>query len=146
YTWGLTGLGDPAASVGVGERALRAVIGAELRPTEKLVLTVEYYFNGFGAADPSGYLAVLTSPRSRRGEIFGAGRHYAGLAANYAFTELLNLQLLAICNLQDPSAQLLPVLEYWFEQSVILRATAFLPIGAAPDPSALRVLHGSAGV
>ncbi|HEY8209981.1 MAG TPA: hypothetical protein VIG99_20995 [Myxococcaceae bacterium] len=146
YTWGLTGLGEPGAPVGVGERALRAVVGVDLKPTEKLALSAEYSFNGFGAADPSGYLAVLTSPRARRGEIFGAGRHYAGVAATYAFTELLNAQLLAIVNLQDPSAQLLPVLEYWFEQSVILRAVAFLPLGPAPDPSALRGLHGSAGV
>jgi hypothetical protein len=114
------------------------VIGADLRPTDKLVLTGEYYFNGFGAKDPSGYLAALSSPRARRGEIFGAGRHYAGLAASYSLTELLTAQLVAIVNLQDPSAQLVPVLEYWFEQSVILRAGGFIPIGRAPDPSALR--------
>jgi len=127
YTWGEG-----------GERALRAVAGAELKPTEKMVLSAEYYFNGFGARDPSGYLAALSSPRAQRGEIFGAGRHYAGVAASYAFNELLTLQLLSLVNLQDPSAELVPFLEYWFEQSVILRAGAFVPIGRAPDPSALR--------
>ncbi|HYV50004.1 MAG TPA: hypothetical protein VFA20_34350 [Myxococcaceae bacterium] len=128
YTWGIRS----------GERALRAVVGAEVRPTEKLALTAEYYFNGFGARDASGYLAALSSPRAQRGEISGAGRHYLGVAASYAFTELLTLQLLSLVNLQDPSAELVPVLEYWFEQSVILRAGAFVPIGGAPDPTALR--------
>jgi len=142
YTWELTGLGDPSATVGVGERALRAVVGADFRPPEKLAVTAEYSFNGFGAEDPAGYLAALASPRARRGEIFGAGRHYAGIAASYGFSELLSLQLLALVNLQDPSAQLVPVVEYWFEQSVILRAGAFIPLGRAPDPSALQALGG----
>ena len=88
-------------------------------------------------------MAALSSPRARRGEIFGAGRHYAGVAASYALTDLLTLQLVALVNLQDPSAQLLPVVEYWFEQSVILRAGAFIPLGLAPDPSALRGLTGA---
>ena len=145
YTWALTGLGDPDPSVpvGVGERALRAVIGADVRPTEKLAVSAEYYFNGFGAKDPSGYLAALSSPRAQRGEIFGAGRHYAGVAASYGVSELLTAQLLALVNLQDPSVQLVPVVEYWFEQSVILRAGGFIPLGRAPDPSALRGLTGA---
>lgn len=130
--------GEAAYTWGDDQRALRAVVGAEVKPTSKIVLTAEYYFNGFGAPDASGYLAALSSPRAQRGEIFGAGRHYAGVAASYAFSELLTLQLLSLVNLQDPSAELVPVLEYWFEQSVILRAGAFLPIGPSPDPSALR--------
>jgi hypothetical protein len=132
--------GEAAYTWGESDRALRAVIGAEVKPTSKIVLTAEYYFNGFGASAPSGYLATLSSPRAQRGEIFGAGRHYAGVAASYALTELLSLQLLSLVNLQDPSAELVPVLEYWFEQSVILRAGAFVPIGRAPDPSALRAM------
>jgi hypothetical protein len=136
--------GEAAYTWGEGQRALRAVAGVELRPTEKLAVTAEYYFNGFGAKDASGYLAALSSPRARRGEIFGAGRHYAGIAASYAVTELLSAQLLALGNLQDPSVELVPVLEYWFEQSVILRASGFVPFGRAPDPSALQAAGSAA--
>src|SRR5207244_2653893 len=120
YTWGLSGLGT-GGPIQLADRFLRAVAGVELKPTSGLILEGEYYFNGYGALDPSQYLAKLRRPRELSGEVFGAGRHYAALAAIWRATELLSLTATVIANLQDPSAVLFPVLEYWFEQSVIVR-------------------------
>jgi hypothetical protein len=142
YTWGLTGLGT-SGPVAVGDRYLRAVVGADWKPVPNLFLSGEYYFNGYGASDPSGYLARLTSARVASGQVFGAGRHYLGLAGTWKATELLSISLSAIVNLQDPSTIVVPVLEYWFQQSAILRIGAYGPIGRAPDPSALQRLTQS---
>ena len=46
----------------------------------------------------------------------------------------------AIVNLTDPSVMVVPAVEYWFEQSVIVRAGAYLPLGRQPDPSPLQQL------
>jgi len=129
------------------ERFVRAVVGAELRPTDELVLIGEYYYNGFGARDPAGYLDVLQSDRVARGEVFGAGRHYAGIVAAYKYSELLNVQAIAITNLLDPSLLVVPAVEYWAEQKVLVRAGAYLPVGrsAEVDASGL-TLHSEYGV
>jgi hypothetical protein len=79
----------------------------------------------------------------QRGEIFGAGRHYLGLATAWKITELLSLNASVITNLIDPSAVIVPVLEYWLEQSVIVRAGGFVPIGARPGASGLKSEYGA---
>jgi len=137
-TWPLRGL--DSGSPGVGALFVRAVAGAEWKPTDKWILLAEYYFNGWGAERPEGYLATMRSDRVVRGEVFGAGRHYAGVVAAYAATELLSIQAVVIGNLVDPSAVAMPAIEYWLEQNVIAWAGAFLPFGAGADPSALRSL------
>lgn len=114
---------------------VRAVIGAEARPQESLVLLAEYHFNGWGAGDPAGYLAVLGSERVRRGEVFGAGRHYLGASAGWLATPLLTVSTVALVNPADPSVVIVPSLEYWAEQKVLVRAGGYLPIGRRPSGS-----------
>jgi hypothetical protein len=138
YTWGLVGLGT--GPVTIGDQFLRAVAGTDWRPNADFFFSAEYYYNGFGAPGPRGYLAKMTSPRETSGQVFGAGQHYLGLAGVWKATELLSVTLSAIANLQDPSVIFVPMLEYWFEQSVIVRAGAYGPIGRTPDPSALQSL------
>jgi hypothetical protein len=121
-------------AAGTRDQFLRAVTGADWRATDDLVLTGEYYYNGWGARDPSGYLGVLRSPRVVRGEVFGAGRHYLGLVAAYKASELLTLQGITLTNLTDPSLELIPAVEYWAEQSLLLRAYGSVPLGKRPDP------------
>ena len=118
------------------DRFFRGVVGAEARPHEKVLLLAEYAFNGYGTSDPAGYAAVLTSPRVLRGEIFGAGRHQAALAASYLASDLFTAQLSVLANLTDPSALLIPTIEYSFTQTVLVRAGAYLPLGRGPDPHA----------
>ncbi|HEY3446151.1 MAG TPA: hypothetical protein VGK67_07290 [Myxococcales bacterium] len=141
YTLGITGWsGGPLK---VEERFFRGVGGLEWRPHEKLILLAEYYFNGFGATQASGYLAKMKSDRVSRGEIFGAGQHYLGLVASWLASDLLSANLTVLGNLQDPSAMLVPVLEYSVEQSVLVRVGGFIPIGKGPDPHALQALGAS---
>ena len=113
---------------------LRAVTGVDVRPANDLVLSAEYYFNGWGAADPSGYLAVLRSARVLRGEVFGAGRHYLGLTGSWMASGLLTVRGAAITNLFDPSLLIIPTLEYSAEQHVLVRAGGYLPLGRRSEP------------
>ncbi len=128
------------AAGGSRDDFVRAVAGADWHPAEALVLTAEYYFNGWGASRPSGYLDVLRSPRETSGEVFGAGRHYLGLVAAWRASELVNLQAIAIANLADPSVLCVPALEYWAEQSVLVRLYGSIPVGRRPDPAGVRAL------
>lgn len=131
YTVELLGL--DTGSVRVGEHFFRGVVGAEARPHEKLLVMLEYSYNGFGTTDPSQYARVLSSARVLRGEIFGAGRHQAAVAANFLATDQLTASLSVLTNLTDPSAMVIPSLEYSMTQTVLVRAGAYLPIGASPD-------------
>ncbi len=128
------------APAGDRDRFLRTVGGIDLLPSDVVALTAEYYFNGWGAYRPTEYLEVMRSDRVARGEVFGAGRHYLGLVASYQPTNVLALQALGIINLGDPSALLVPVLEWWAEQHVLVRLGGTLPIGRRPDPGALERL------
>ena len=115
------------------DQFLRAVAGADARPTDDVVLSAEYYENGWGAADPAGYLGVLRSTRVARGEVSGAGRHYLGLTGSWMASGLLTVRGAAITNLSDPSLLVVPSLEYSVEQNVLVRAGCYLPLGRRPD-------------
>lgn len=140
YTIALAGLGVAGEPVTVSEHFLRAVVGADWRPHEKVMLSAEYHFNGFGARSPEDYVAKLSSARVTRGEVFGAGQHAAALIGVWQAHDLAALSLVALGNLQDPSVLLIPSLEWSFAQNVIVRLGANLPIGAPPDASVLRAL------
>ncbi len=126
-------------AAGKRERFLRAVVGADVRFGD-VVLTGEYYFNGWGAKDPTGYLGVLRSERVLRGEVFGAGRHYVGLAASWQASDLLSLRGSVIGNMQDPSVLIAPALEYWAEQNLLVRFGGYVPVGRGPNVEAIKQL------
>jgi hypothetical protein len=131
YTLELLGLGT--SSVSIGEHFFRGVVGAEVKPGEKWVLMAEYAYNGFGTTDPKKYAAILSSARVIRGEIFGAGKHQGAIAASFIASDLLSLQLSVLGNLTDPSAILIPSLEYSFTQTVLVRLGGYVPLGRSPD-------------
>ncbi|MCC7074997.1 MAG: hypothetical protein IT383_27040 [Deltaproteobacteria bacterium] len=120
----------------------RAVAGLDWRPFDELVLGAEYYWNGFGSDDKDEIVARLTDVRAQRGEVFGAGRHYVGLVASWLPGELLTVNATAIVNASDTSVLLVPALEYWLEQSVLLRAGAFVPYGLGVDVARFEALGG----
>jgi hypothetical protein len=55
-------------------------------------------------------------------------------------SEVLSFSLSGLVNLADPSALLIPAVEYWFEQAVIVRAGGYVPVGAQPDASVFAAL------
>lgn len=85
---------------------VRAVAGADGRPTTTTSLAGEVYVQSFGATDPADYLATLTSPRAARGEIWQMGQLYAALAVAQELTPLIYANASIISNLRDPSALL----------------------------------------
>ncbi len=127
----------------IGARFFRGVAGADYRPHEKVMLTLEYSFNGYGTTDPSKYVQVLTSARARRGEVFGAGKHVVAAAASWRVDDLLSGSLAVLCNVADPSAVAIASVEYSFTQSVLLRGGAYVPMGRGPVDGQLRSEYGS---
>jgi hypothetical protein len=138
YTRNMPSLDEGSADA--GQRFVRGVAGVDWRPADKWTVTAEYYVNGFGAGDTSGYADRLHSDRVVRGEVFGAGRHYIGLSAAWRRSELLSWHTLVVANVADPSALVVPVAEYWAAQKVLLRIGGYVPAGAHPDSVALQRL------
>ncbi len=130
YTIQLNGLGG--GPVTIGEHFFRGVIGAEARPHEKVILMLEYSYNGYGSANPARYAEILSSARVVRGEVFGAGKHQAAFAANFLATDALTASLSVLANLSDPSAMVIPNVEYSITQNVLIRGGLYVPIGKPP--------------
>ncbi|OGQ25918.1 MAG: hypothetical protein A2138_03460 [Deltaproteobacteria bacterium RBG_16_71_12] len=122
---------------------VRAVVGADWRPLEQVVLGAEYYWNGFGADGKDAIVAKLTDERVVRGEVFGAARHYVGVVTSWLADELLTIDATALVNVGDPGVLVVPALEYWLEQRVLLRAGGFVPIAQGVDVDVFRALHGA---
>ncbi|MBK7865018.1 MAG: hypothetical protein IPJ65_41745 [Archangiaceae bacterium] len=127
----------------LGDHFFRGVAGVDFKPHEKLVVTVEYAFNGYGSRDASRYVAILSSKRALRGEVFGAGMHVLAAAASLRVDDLLSGSLSVLCNVTDPSALAFAALEYAFTQTVLLRAGAYVPMGRPPVNGTLRSEYGS---
>ncbi|HMY18882.1 MAG TPA: hypothetical protein PKA58_21295, partial [Polyangium sp.] len=53
---------------------------------------------------------------------------------------LLSVAGSVITNVQDPSVLIAPAIEYWAEQSLLLRFGGYVPIGRAPDVAPLQQL------
>ncbi len=140
WTLPLEGLEEGLAATRVRGDFVRAVAGVDFRPGEQWMVTAEYYFNGHGASRVEEYAARLRDERVVRGEVFGAGRHYGGLVVSWLADDLLTVQMTALANLTDPSVMVVPALEYWFEQRVLIRAGGYLPLGARPDADVFRRL------
>lgn len=143
YTLQLTGL-QPGGTLGIGEHFFRGVVGGEWKPHEKVVLMLEYSFNGYGSNDPSKYATILSSARVSRGEIFGAAMHQAALAAVFSVSDVFSVNASVLANLADPSVMIIPSFEYSLTQRVLIRGGAYLPIGRWPTGLTLRSEYGGA--
>ncbi|NOZ01824.1 MAG: hypothetical protein GXP54_08040 [Deltaproteobacteria bacterium] len=141
-----------------GDWDIEAVIGADYHFPFKLTLAGEFFFNGYGAADPDGYNEYLMSPgtcrgmiagtafeafsplcstmkgeRLERGEAFQMGRYYLGITAVQEVHPLVSLTLTSITNLRDPSTLLIFGLRWSVIQDVRLTAGVLVPLGEKPD-------------
>ena len=124
----------PGALGGESEEPfLRAVVGADGRPTGTTTLTGEAYLQTFGAADPSGYLDELSGDRFLRGEVWALGRVYGAVAVSQELTPLIHVSGSVIVNVLDPSA-LVALGGSWSvadEADVVFGG--YVPVGARPD-------------
>ncbi len=116
---------------------VRAVVGADWRPTGTTTLSSEAYYQGFGAADPEGYWDVLQGPRFARGEVWQAGRTYASLAWAQEITPLVSGSLAVIGNLADPSALVAPGLSWSVSDEAAMSLGGFVGVGERPEATEL---------
>lgn len=112
---------------------VRAMIGADGRPTGTTGVSLEAYYQGLGAASPAGYLDVLGGPRAARAEIWQAGRWYGALAVSQEVTPLVAASAALIANLADPSALLTGSLSWSSSDSTTVALGAFAGLGARPQ-------------
>lgn len=115
----------------------RFVLGVDYRFPHDVLGLVEYYFNGWGASSPSGYLSRLSSDRLQRGEIFNVGRHYIGFTLDWEAHPLVHLLGRGQTNLTDPSAQVGPAMTVSISDEAQLEAGAFFAIGPTLDGTEL---------
>jgi len=107
----------------------RLVVGADYRFSGNVFAVAEYYFNGWGASSPDGYLPRATSERVARGEIFNLGRHYLGFAVDWEAHPLVHLLARGQWNLLDPSAQVGPAATISLSDEAQLEAGAYFALG-----------------
>jgi len=112
---------------------LRALVGATFKPTTRLTLSPELYFNGFGSWRPREYVRVALSDRVAMGEMYNLGRVYLGGIVQWEAHPLLNLTGGVIANPVDPSGLLSLGLNYSLANNMALVAGGYIPVGRLPD-------------
>lgn len=126
--------GDAALTLPDGaDPFVRAVAGADWRPTEKTTLMGEVYVQTFGAPSPEGYLDALDAPRFQRGEVWQLGQIYASATAAQEITPLVSANLSVIANLRDPSALVALGGAWSVADDAVVGFGAYLGAGARPD-------------
>ncbi len=125
---------------------VRAVVGADWRPTPTTTLTAEAYYQGFGSNDPDDFLALLLGPRFTRGEVWQLGLWYASVAVAQEITPLVNLNVGLVGNLGDPSLLVTSGVAWSVASNATLSAGLFAGVGPSPDFSSdLPVLRSEFG-
>ncbi|NOY27176.1 MAG: hypothetical protein GXP62_15010 [Oligoflexia bacterium] len=117
---------------------LRAVLGADWRPSAKATLSGEAYIQTNGVTDPAGYLAQYAGDRYLRGELWAAGRSYLGLNWAQEVLPTLSANLAVVANIEDPSALLIPALSASVGNNASLAVGAYFGLGKRPEGMLLR--------
>lgn len=112
---------------------VRAVAGADGRPTSTTSLAGELYIQTFGATDPAGYLDTLDSPRFERGEIWQMGQLYGAVSVAQELTPLVYTNLSIISNLRDPSALVAVGGSWSVADNADVVFGGYFGVGAPPD-------------
>lgn len=113
---------------------VRAVVGASGNVTGGTSVSVELYHQSNGESRPARYLDFYASDRFSRGELWLAGRSYAGLSVNQEIVPVLSSGLFAIVNLEDPSALVGPTLAWSVSDEVSAGLGGYIGLGERSDP------------
>lgn len=117
-----------------GRTVTRLAVGADRSfnlAGRTLYAVVEYQRDGFGAARREDLPAVLFSAPASRAELQVYGRDVTAGQVSYQVHPLVNLELLALWDLDDGSALLAPAAGYSAGGNVSLRAGVFAGAGRA---------------
>ena len=115
-----------------GEDYFRLTTGLDYSLTGTTYGFVEYHYNGVGTNHAEDYLAVLSHPAYRDGSVYLLGRHYLIPGLTHQITPLLTGNVMALVNLGDPSASIVPSLEYNVATDIYLSAGAYIGVGEEP--------------
>jgi GNAT superfamily N-acetyltransferase len=99
--------------------------------SRSLYLLAEYQRDGFGAASSEELIAVALSEPYRRGQMQVLGRDEVVALASYEVDPLWTTQLLAIWNINDPSALLTPAISFSASEETTVQAGAYFGVGAS---------------
>ena len=110
---------------------MRAVVGADGRPHEKLTLSGELYLQTFGATDPDDVPEIVSQPRFARGEVWTTGLLYGAASAAVEVTPLVGLNGVLLANLTDPSALAMVSLSWSVSDEATVGAGVMAGLGAA---------------
>ncbi|MCB9555018.1 MAG: hypothetical protein H6707_02865 [Deltaproteobacteria bacterium] len=124
---------------GLRRARVRSVVGGRYKPTSKITLSAEVYYNGFGSAGNADYLAIAQSERFGIGEITSLAPLYLGFSATWKVHPLVDLFGTTLLSAFDPSSLFYLGISYNVAQNVQLVAGGYFPVGQLPDPSALTV-------
>ncbi len=113
---------------------VRAVTGADWRPTGTTTLSGELYLQTFGTTDPDEYLIVAQTDRFARGEVWNFGVAYGAVSWAQEITPLITSNLAVIGNLTDASAMVAPNLSWSVSENASLGVGGFVGLGKRPDP------------
>ena len=116
-----------------GSIVFRGTVGLDrlLQISEKdLMLAVEYQREGLGATTPDGYLNVVLSDPSSRGELQVLGRDEVASQVSYQVHPLWNVTGLWIWNLNDRSALLSPSFTYSLSNEASILGGFFFNFGS----------------
>lgn len=116
-----------------GKAFVRAVLGADRRIGDSLMLQGEVYVQSIGTSKPEEYLTLASTERFARGELWAVGRYYAALAASYELLPIFELSLAVIGNLEDPSCLLAPGLKWSIAEELELVAGGYVGLGKGPE-------------
>ncbi|MEQ1503250.1 MAG: hypothetical protein ABMB14_13520 [Myxococcota bacterium] len=119
---------------GGGDPFVRAVAGADGRPTAKSTVAAELYVQTLGAAAPRDYLLEALDPRFVRGELWLLGRYYAAVTGAYELTPLVTPSVALIANLADPSVLVAPSVQWSVGDESLVAVGATIGAGRRPDP------------
>ena len=134
-------------SPSAGDDFVRAVFGADYRPTATTTLSIEGSYQGVGSDDPTGYLELAVSDRFERGELWTFGRAYLGLSVLQEVTPLTHLSLTGLTNLEDGSALLIPALSVSAAGNVDVAFGGFIGVGPRPEEvDLLQLATGDVGI
>ena len=92
-------------------------------------MTVDYQRDGRGASASEELLAVLQSREFRRNEYQVLGRDEAAVSASYQIHPLWTVSGLALWNLNDGSAIVLPSFSYSMSDEAALAGGMFVGVG-----------------
>lgn len=123
--------GDPARHFTI------AALEGWYRLENGLVLLGEYLYNGPGSDDPASYPLALQRAPYREGMTFLAGRQYLLLGPSYQLHPLVELQGLAIWNLQDDSFLARPLVNLSLGDNLSLQLFWAFAFGQKPAPPPL---------